>query len=186
MAKAWENMAKRRTGFFIYNATMHVPLIIRLPENRLPENAAARTVGDPVSLVDLMPTILGAVGLGVPSQVQGRSLLPELYTGHDRDKHDHNDQAERDRGSVFSMEKRSCRGFTLTGVSCGVRKIQNITSSTRLDPSCTICRRIQEKFTICSQIKVRVAEEMRAKLYGLIRNYSAGKEWPKKPAWIRR
>ena len=45
-------------GFFIYNATMHVPLIIRLPENRLPENAAARTVADPVSLVDLMPTVL--------------------------------------------------------------------------------------------------------------------------------
>src|SRR6266481_5098114 len=52
-------------GFFIYNATMHVPLIIRLPENRLP-NAAARTVvADPVSLVDLMPTILGAVGLEI-------------------------------------------------------------------------------------------------------------------------
>ena len=60
-------------GFFIYNATMHVPLIIRLPEN-----AAARVVADPVSLVDLMPTVLGAVGLEIPSQVQGRSLLAEL------------------------------------------------------------------------------------------------------------
>ena len=76
-------------GFFIYNTTMHVPLIIRLPDNRLPENAAARTVADPVSLVDLMPTVLGAVGLEIPSQVQGRSLLPQL-----RGERDHDDQAE--------------------------------------------------------------------------------------------
>src|ERR1700682_2029277 len=77
-------------GFFIYNATMHVPLIIRLPENRLPENAAARAVADPASLVDLMPTVLGAIGLEIPSQVQGRRLLSELRA-------DRTDQANRAR-----------------------------------------------------------------------------------------
>ena len=40
-------------GFFIYNATMHVPLIIRLPAN-----GTTHVVSDPVSLVDLMPTVL--------------------------------------------------------------------------------------------------------------------------------
>ncbi len=60
-------------GFFIYNATMHVPLIIRLPGK-----PAALVVGDPVSLIDLMPTILAAAGLETPAQVQGRSLLPSL------------------------------------------------------------------------------------------------------------
>src|ERR1700691_4168893 len=74
-------------GFFIYNATMHVPLIIRVPEN-----TASRVVADPVSLVDLMPTVLGAVGLEIPSQVQGRSLLAELHGDGARD-----DQAERER-----------------------------------------------------------------------------------------
>src|SRR6266446_1035852 len=82
-------------GFFIYNVTMHVPLIIRLPENRLPENAAARAVADPVSLVDLMPTILRTVGLEIPSQVQGRSLLLQLRD--DRTVRDRSDQAARDR-----------------------------------------------------------------------------------------
>src|SRR5580704_4746449 len=72
-------------GFFIYNATMHVPLIIRLPEN------GVRTVADPVSLVDLMPTVLGAVGLEIPPQVQGRSLLGALGIGKN------NDVAARDR-----------------------------------------------------------------------------------------
>src|SRR5271165_6122954 len=73
-------------GFFIYNATMHVPLIIRLPEN-----AGARTVSDPVSLVDLMPTVLRAVGLETPPQVQGRSLLPELRG--DKAEHGASDRA---------------------------------------------------------------------------------------------
>ncbi len=40
-------------GFFIYNATMHVPLIIRVPGS-----PGGRMVADPVSLVDLMPTVL--------------------------------------------------------------------------------------------------------------------------------
>src|ERR1700682_6561920 len=52
-------------GFFIYNATMHVPLIIRLPENRLPENKAARLGAEPVSLADLMPTALAPAGLAL-------------------------------------------------------------------------------------------------------------------------
>src|SRR5258707_4848605 len=65
-------------GFFIYNATMHVPLIIRLPDNRLPENAAARVVANPVSRVGVMRTVLGLVGVEIPFQVQGRSLLAEL------------------------------------------------------------------------------------------------------------
>ncbi len=87
--------SEKTHGFFIYNATMHVPLIIRLPENRPRENAAARTVADPVSLVDLMPTVLGAVGVEIPSQVQGRSLLAELRD--DRTGRDRSDQAARDR-----------------------------------------------------------------------------------------
>ena len=55
-------------------AVLRVPLIIRFPA-RL--SAGAR-VGIPVSLVDLLPTMLDAVGLGaqIPEAVQGRSLLP--------------------------------------------------------------------------------------------------------------
>jgi arylsulfatase A-like enzyme/Flp pilus assembly protein TadD len=58
-------------GFFIYNATIHVPLIIHLAGA-----PAAKTVSDVVSLADLMPTVLKALKIEVPAQVQGRSLLP--------------------------------------------------------------------------------------------------------------
>jgi tetratricopeptide (TPR) repeat protein len=57
-------------GFFIYNATLHVPVIIRIP------GEPARTVGNVVNLVDLMPTVLDAIKQKLPAQVQGRSLLP--------------------------------------------------------------------------------------------------------------
>ncbi len=60
-------------GFFIYNATLHVPVIIHLPGTE-----AASTVSELVSLIDLMPTVLQALRVDVPAPVQGRSLLALL------------------------------------------------------------------------------------------------------------
>jgi tetratricopeptide (TPR) repeat protein len=56
-------------GFFIYNSTLHVPLIFKVP------GAAPRVVEEEVSLVDVMPTVLQALKLRIPAAVQGRSLL---------------------------------------------------------------------------------------------------------------
>jgi arylsulfatase A-like enzyme/Tfp pilus assembly protein PilF len=60
-------------GFFIYNATLHVPLIVKTPF-KMPL-AAPRVVTDEVSLVDVMPTVLAALNIPIPPSVQGRSLL---------------------------------------------------------------------------------------------------------------
>jgi len=59
-------------GFFIYNSTLHVPLIIKVP------GAAPTTIESEVSLVDVMPTVLHALRLPIPPTVQGRSLLSEV------------------------------------------------------------------------------------------------------------
>jgi arylsulfatase A-like enzyme/Flp pilus assembly protein TadD len=56
-------------GFFIYNTTLHVACIIKVPD------VAARVITDEVSLVDVMPTVLQAVRIPIPASVQGRSLL---------------------------------------------------------------------------------------------------------------
>src|SRR3989441_7487986 len=58
-------------GFFIYNATLQVPLIVKLPHGTM-----AKQVATQVSLTDIMPTVLQILKLDIPSQVQGRSLLP--------------------------------------------------------------------------------------------------------------
>ncbi len=64
-------------GFFVYDSTVHVPLIVRPPFGDLGD-LAGRVVDEPVSHVDLLPTVLEAVGQPVPETAQGRSLLPLL------------------------------------------------------------------------------------------------------------
>jgi tetratricopeptide (TPR) repeat protein len=59
-------------GFFIYQSTLHVPLIIHWPAGKAP---MAERVDTPASLLDLSPTILDAVHLPVPQAMQGASML---------------------------------------------------------------------------------------------------------------
>jgi len=159
---------ERTHGFFIYNATMHVPLIIRLPEN-----GAARTIDDPVSLVDLMPTVLGAVGLDIPSQVQGRSLLPELRDN----KASRDDKTERDRvlyGETFLprihfdwSELRGSENTKYHFIDAPRPELYDLSK----DPG-----EVHNLF----REKKAVADEMQAKLTAMIRDYSAGKEMAEK------
>ncbi len=58
-------------GVFLYDETIHVPLLLKLPGNR----AAGKQVDTRVGLVDVAPTILRAIGLAVPAEMQGESLL---------------------------------------------------------------------------------------------------------------
>ena len=62
-------------GIFAYEATLRVPLVLYQPRFFHP-----RVVTDPVRHVDLLPTILDALGLAVPDGLPGTSLLP-LATG---------------------------------------------------------------------------------------------------------
>ncbi len=64
-------------GFFIYDTTIHVPLIIRPPGGTV----TGQVVDTAVSHVDLYPTILDAVGLDEPRPVHGRSLMPLMDGG---------------------------------------------------------------------------------------------------------
>jgi arylsulfatase A-like enzyme/predicted Zn-dependent protease len=62
-------------GFFIYQEGIHVPLIFITPFKDL-QNIRRKNV---VSLVDIMPTILEMDGMAIPSQVQGKSLVPLFF-----------------------------------------------------------------------------------------------------------
>jgi arylsulfatase A-like enzyme/Tfp pilus assembly protein PilF len=59
-------------GFFIYDATLSVPMIIRIPSAAL----RGKTVTSQVQNIDLMPTLCEILGVPVPRDVQGKSLLP--------------------------------------------------------------------------------------------------------------
>jgi arylsulfatase A-like enzyme len=58
-------------GVFLYDETIRVPLLLKLPQNQ----SAGKQVTARARLVDVAPTILGIAGLPIPSQMQGQSLL---------------------------------------------------------------------------------------------------------------
>lgn len=58
-------------GVFLYDETLHVPLLIKLALNR----AGGTKVESRVGLVDVAPTLLSAAGLSVPKEMQGVPLV---------------------------------------------------------------------------------------------------------------
>jgi arylsulfatase A-like enzyme/Flp pilus assembly protein TadD len=67
-------------GIFLYDETIHVPLLLKLPQNQ----SAGRRVSARASLVDVAPTVLAIAGVPVPSQMQGQSLLRISKTSVDQ------------------------------------------------------------------------------------------------------
>jgi tetratricopeptide (TPR) repeat protein len=62
-------------GTFLYDETIHVPLLIKLPEPQPASKLAITRVAAKVRLVDIAPTLLEIAAIPVPSQMQGQSLL---------------------------------------------------------------------------------------------------------------
>ncbi|HPW17876.1 MAG TPA: tetratricopeptide repeat protein [Candidatus Aminicenantes bacterium] len=67
--------AESAHGFFIYDSTLHVPLIVVAPLDGL----AGKRVPAQVSTADLFPTILDLAGLSGVGEVQGRSLVRRMF-----------------------------------------------------------------------------------------------------------
>jgi choline-sulfatase len=62
-------------GIFLYDETIHVPLLIKLPQAQSAEKPTTTRVATKVRLVDIAPTLLEIAALPIPSQMQGQSLL---------------------------------------------------------------------------------------------------------------
>lgn len=61
-------------GILLYREALHVPLLVKLPGSK----RAGTTVTRPVSLIDVLPTVTGALGLTPPEKVPGVSLLDSV------------------------------------------------------------------------------------------------------------
>lgn len=75
--EAFGEHGERHHGVFLYDETIHVPLLIKLPR----QSSAGLQVESRARLVDIAPTILRVAGVPVPSAIQGESLLPLMKTG---------------------------------------------------------------------------------------------------------
>ena len=82
----WEHADFWNHGLWVYQSTVRVPLILRLPDGL----GAGSRIGSPVSSIDILPTLLDLLELPRPDAVEGISLLPALVSG------------ELERGPVFS------------------------------------------------------------------------------------
>ncbi|HMD18256.1 MAG TPA: sulfatase-like hydrolase/transferase, partial [Terriglobales bacterium] len=83
-------------GIFLYDETIQVPLLFKLPRER----SAGTRIDSRAGLVDVLPTILEAVGIAVPPEVQGESLLSVLKpaTANDRPAYAESDYPHRTFG----------------------------------------------------------------------------------------
>jgi arylsulfatase A-like enzyme len=69
-------------GIFLYDDTIRVPLLLKLPQNQL----AGKRVRGLVRLLDIAPTMLEIARVPVPSQMQGQSLLRMAKGNPDSDQ----------------------------------------------------------------------------------------------------
>ncbi len=81
-----------RHGPFLFDEVTNIPMIWRLPDG-----ASGAVTEEMVEGVDVMPTILDALGVEQPAGVQGRSMLPLLR----------GDEGAKGRDSVLMQEREA-------------------------------------------------------------------------------
>lgn len=151
-------------GFFIYNATLHVPLIFHLP---IAVAQKARTPKDLVSLADLMPTILQVLHIDIPSEVQGHNLLPVMEGKPGADSRTLYAETFLPRLHFNWSELRSVETENYHFIQAPKPELYDL----RSDPG--------ELHNLVAQ-QHAVAEELRARLKSLIVQNSAGQELAEK------
>src|SRR6266516_2491729 len=149
-------------GFFIYNATLHVPLIIHLPGGM-----HAKTVANLVNLADLMPTVLAALNIQIPAQVQGQSLLPLMSPKKEDNARSLYAETFLPRLHFNWSELRGVETETYHFIDAPKPELYDL----RKDPG--------ETHNLFADKKA-VAEEMRVRLAKLIQQYTAGQELAEK------
>ncbi len=73
--EALGNHGEGTHGYFIYDCTMHVPLLVATPFDSL----RGKRVAAQVRTADVFPTILDLAGAAPPAKVQGRSLVGLMF-----------------------------------------------------------------------------------------------------------
>jgi arylsulfatase A-like enzyme len=72
--EAFGEHGEERHGMFLYDETVHVPLLLKLPAQKF----AGRRVDPRVGLADIAPSLLQSAGVVAPASMQGQSLFPLL------------------------------------------------------------------------------------------------------------
>jgi len=104
--------------FGYYDQTFHIPLIIHHP-SRVANGARGSVVSSFTESIDVMPTILQAIGQDIPVQCDGCSLQPFLYgaqPGNWRQEY----HAEFDIRSAFNLKHENPLGMSRHNCSVNI------------------------------------------------------------------
>lgn len=94
---------------------IHVPLLLRTPNP-----AGAKSVDQPISLIDLAPTLLDSLGIPSPSDFRGRSCWRDLIAGRGWD---HSVITECVRGCTNPFHQETRNAPRILAVRRGPRKL---------------------------------------------------------------
>jgi arylsulfatase A-like enzyme/Flp pilus assembly protein TadD len=75
--EAFGEHGEERHGMFLYDETVHVPLLLKLVASK----SAGKRVETRVALADVAPTLLRAAGVAAPPSMQAQSLFPLIDGG---------------------------------------------------------------------------------------------------------
>ena len=132
---------ERTHGMLVYDSTLRVPLVVGAP------GRAPATSDEPVSLVDLAPTLLGAAGVTPPQTMSGVDLLG----GTRKPDHDLYSESEYPRVAGWSPLQALTDGRWMTIRSGDATEVYDL----RADPR-------QEHDVMASQAAVAAAMSARA------------------------
>jgi arylsulfatase A-like enzyme len=93
-------------GIFLYDETIHVPLLIKLPQGQSRAQSGAQSSAKPTAihvsakarLVDIAPSLLEIAAIPIPSQMPGQSLLRLTKSGGDQPAYSRSDLPQRGFG----------------------------------------------------------------------------------------
>ena len=111
-------------GIFLYDSTTHVPLIVKLPAQRDPD----QVVKAQVRTIDILPTIVDWLGIPPPERLDGASLKPfsmgretiPLKEGPDRVRRNRLSPALRMGSVAFRARAKDSSSSKRPGRSCTI------------------------------------------------------------------
>ncbi len=105
--EAFGEHGEERHGMFLYDETIHVPLLLKLPAGRM----GGKRVEERVALAEVAPTLLEAAGIPAPAAMQAQSLFALMDAGKmDAAKSSSGDKGKTER-PIYSETNYAHRAF---------------------------------------------------------------------------
>jgi arylsulfatase A-like enzyme/Tfp pilus assembly protein PilF len=106
--EAFGEHGEQRHGMFLYDETIHVPLLLKLPTGRL----GGKHFDDQVALAAVAPTLLELAGIPAPATMQAKSLFPMIEEAKiDKTKFLETDKGKMKERPIYSETNYAHRAF---------------------------------------------------------------------------